>query len=239
MPTFPTFEARILSLLGFSDWSLFVRGSSPLFPFRPCPISLIWAAKGSGLRWCSDHVREFIMESGPKIITTGTSPWALIIREVSHWCFTANSSYPHSNPMMQVLSCPVYKWVSWDSEEWRYLPTVTQPVPQELALERRAAWLISDRGAFHFLTQPHWVVIEKIKFLSQSKRDVYQLVETAPGLLCRDASETQMPAASIWEVGGTPCQTARHIFVTLRNQGNFLRLTKVKPFKALEDWKRE
>lgn len=41
------------------------------------------------------------------------------------------------------------------------------------------------------------------------------------GLLFGDASKTQIPAGFVCEVGGTPCQTSRHIFLTLRNQDNF------------------
>jgi len=116
--------------------------------------------------------KELAMELGPMIMSTATSPFPSVICQASLWCSITSSAHLHNNPMMQV-SCPLYKQVNLGSEIWGYLTKVTQPTPQELALECRAAWLRSEQGAFHFLTPPHWVVTEE-KILSQSKGDVYQ-----------------------------------------------------------------
>jgi hypothetical protein len=57
--------------------------------------------------------------------------------------------------------------------------------------------------------------------VSQSKRTVHQPLGSSLGLLCRDALQTHIPTGFIGEAGGTPCQAQRHIFITLRYQGNF------------------
>lgn len=163
--------------------------------------------------------RELAMEYGPVIITTATSHWALFICQASHWYFKTNSSHPHNNPIMWVLSCPVYKWVNWGSEESRYVPRISHLVPQELALECRLPTF--RLGCFPFPDPATLDRDRENQLLSHGKRDVYLPVELTLGLLCRDASETQILAGFICGAGGMPCQTARHIFVTLRNQGNF------------------
>lgn len=110
--------------------------------------------------------------------------------------------------------------MGWSSEKWRYLPGVTQPVPQELALECRAAWHCSDQGTF--ISWPSHAGPWLRKLNSEPKQErclpAYRSLSGPPLQGCfRDSSAS---AGFICEAGGMPCRTPKHIFVTLRNQGN-------------------
>ena len=128
--------------------------------------------------------------------------------------------------------------MGWSSEKWRYLPGVTQPVPQELALERRAAWHCSDQGTFISWPSHTGPWLRKLNSEPKQERCLpgYRSLSGPPLQGCfRDSSDCWFYLWGWWNA----LSNTQAYFCHFKKSRQFLHLTKVKSFKALEDWERE
>lgn len=94
-------------------------------------------------------------------------------------------------------------------------------------------------GYFHFLTLPQWAVTKKIRFWAKAGE-----VSTSLWVPLSWAASAEMPQGLkcllVLSARLAEC-LVKHpsIFCHFKKSRQFLHLTKVKSFKALEDWKRE
>ena len=110
--------------------------------------------------------------------------------------------------------------MGWSPEKWGYLPGVTQPVLQELALEYRVAWHCSDQGIF--ISWPCHSGLWLRKLDSEPKQErCLPAFESLSGLpLQRYLRDSSACWFYLWGWQNALSNTQAY-FVTLRNQGNF------------------
>ena len=180
--------------------------------------------------------RDLAMKPGPVMMIIATSLWASVTCQASQvlsgqLMASASQSYGVGIIML------VFQ-MGWSPEKWGYLPGVTQPVLQELALECQGCLTLFRSGYFHFLTVPQWAVTKKIRFWAKAGEVSTSLwvplwaasVEMPQGLKCLLVLSARLAECLVKHPS---------IFCHFKKSRQFLHLTKVKSFKALEDWKRE
>ena len=176
------------------------------------------------------------MKPGPVMIIIATSLWASVTCQASHGCFMANLWHLHHSPMMWVLSCLFYKWVGAQRSEDTCLGSLSQ-YSKSWHWNTGLPDIVRIR-VFSFPDPATVGVTKKIRFWAKAGEVSTSLwvplwaasAEIPQGLECLLVLSVRLAECLVKHPS---------IFCHFKKSRQFLHLTKVKSFKALEDWKRE